>query len=157
MSVQINENWERWIFASMLTFVKAQTDALGYHAYIEGSPDRDTSRHDKYIELRIDGPFYKLQQSVIRVEVELNVEISFKVGTRIYEPNQWSGQVAKILNNYIPVMKYGDEPGDDRTVSIGCLRVDDVNNIISHKYGQIATKTRLLQGTVEAKYWINLP
>ncbi len=155
----IDSNWERWIYASIFKFLKTQLLALDstYYIYIEGT-ERDTNEHPTYLEMRLDGPFYKPFQGFYRVEVELNIEISVQLNKNLYDQNKIAGHVSRVMDNYIPIYKLGNTSMvDDASVSIGCMRVDDSAGIIAHKYGQIATKTRLLQGTVEAKYWINLP
>lgn len=149
-------DWERWIVASLFKFVKDRTDAFSppYHVFIEGT-QRKTSEHPAYLEMRIDGPSYKLWQGFTRVIVQLNIEISYQKDRKLYAQNLISGRVAGIMDNYVAVFKLGSEPGDDGS-QIGCLRVDDKIGVVAHKYGQIQPATMLLQGTIEASYWIDL-
>lgn len=153
----IDENWDRWIWASILKYVTDQVAAHDptWFVFIEGT-ERDTADKPVYVELRLDGPQYKPLQGFTRVEIELDIEVSVQFNKQLYDQNRIAGAIAAIVNNYIPVYKYGNLAGDDETVSIGCLRVDDAVGVDTHKYGQIATKTRLLQGTIQTKYWINL-
>lgn len=151
----IDENWDRWIFASVFKYIKTGLPS-DYHVYIEGT-ERSTNEHPVYLEVRIDGPFYRPHASYYRLEIELNIEISVQLGRQLYTQNVISGKVATLMENSIPVYKYGNLAGDNANDSIGCLTIDDSAGVIVHRYGQIAPKTRLLQGTVEAKYIINLP
>lgn len=154
----IDENWERWIWASV---IKWMTDHITAHnptwyVFVEGT-ERDTGDKAVFIELRLDGPQYKLRQGNTRVYVEVDTLISVQLNNKkLYTQNQLAGAVASIMDNYIPVYKLGNLAGDDGTVSIGCLRIDDTVGIDTHKFGQIGPKARILQGIVTTKYWIDL-
>lgn len=152
--MSFDQNWPRWIKSSVFKFV-SDANATGLKIFIEGT-ERKTSDLASYFELRMDGPWsQELSKDYWRLEVEVNVLCSAVLGKELYAIDRMMGEMTKILDAVIPVKKYGDDESQ-----IGCLRLktgDKYGSIESHYYGQIEPKIKLIQATVEARYWIELP
>lgn len=156
--MSFNKHWPRWIKASILKYVDTNKP-LGAFVYYEGQ-ERKTSEYSAWFEVRLDGP-HALERSKDqwRLVVLLNVLISCSVDRDLYHVDRMVGELAQVLDATIPTFKFGDGVDDNPLISLGCLnlKTDSLRDgIVIHHYGQIEPKTKLLQATVEASYWIDL-
>ena len=71
---------------------------------------------------------------------------------------QNTGMFQEAMDGPIPVYQYGNEPGDDENVLLGCLspvhgRGDAIR--VMH-FGQVDLTDRLKQSMVDARYWMEI-
>lgn len=153
-----DKNWGRWITASMLKYLDDNKPS-GAFVYYEGQP-RKTNGYDAWYEVRIDGPTAReLSKDYWRLEIEVNILCSCGVDRDLYHIDRMLGEMGALLSDAPGLFKLGDGPDDDQS-QLGCLTLnmrDSNEGIIPHKFGQIEPKTPLIQATIEAHYWINLP
>ena len=153
-----NENWPRWMELSIFKFIDDNAPDIAF-VYYEGQ-ERKTSGYSAWFEVRMDGPFAREEsKDNWFFEVEVNVLVSCEVGRDFSKASKMFGKVGSMLDASIPIFKLGDEPGDDANVKLGCLTVDtrtDKDGIIIKRFGQVEPKVKLIQGSVEVRYWLRL-
>lgn len=153
-----NENWPRWIFASVSTHFREQLDPTQTGLlFIEGQ-HRATREKKDFFEFRMDGPTLQEVSKgcwVLRIEVNILVQ-SVMTDTDYHKPHTMVGQAATAFLKSLPVYRFGkNNPPDDQTI-LGCLRL--LQNVASrdfleiNHFGQIDKKTKLVQATVEGHY-----
>lgn len=153
-----DENLPRWFEASILKWIDDNKPTNSFVFY-EGQ-ERKTSNYRAWFEVRIDGPLSReLTKDHWLHNLEVNVLCSVGIEKQFYNIVTMLGAMAKILDTPIPVFKYGNGPDDNSMTKLGCLTLDntDKRGIIIHKYGQIEPKIKLIQATVEARYYLYLP
>lgn len=149
----LNQNWNRWIFASISKHFDDRRQGL--KLFIEGQ-SRDTSKVKDFIELRVDGPQFTEVSAgywIIRVEVNILIQSTMD-DTNYHRLHSDVGIVAAAMSDIV-VFRYGNGPDDDQSV-MGCLKVrqdlGDRQHIDVFQLGQIAPDIRLEQATVEGHY-----
>ena len=157
MSDAINQNWPRWIFASISQHFE---DGKGdYPLYIEGQ-ERDTKGEDIHLELRVDGPYvYHHSKGDFTLYFEVNVLIQAKkTGINYHTLYDVIGQVVALFVN-IKVYKYGDAVGDDDSL-LGCMKLisnrEDRERIMVSHFGQLDPHVDVIQAGVEGHYDFSL-
>lgn len=151
--MSLDPTWPRLIRRAIDKHVSALISPVVL--YIEGQP-RKTNQVDAWVELRMDGPYCKeTSHAYWLVQIDVNVLCCCNVDKDIYHIDELVGKVASILNDSnIPVI-------DDAALTLGCLTVDTTrkggDGIKINHFGIIGTALpKLMQATVECKYWINL-
>lgn len=154
-----NENWPRWLSASVNKHFK-QLECTGIPVFCEGEV-RQTSDWDDFIEVRMDGPYWKedtRDDFLLQIEVNILTQHTINADKNLYEALKTDGKVASLLAT-IPVYKLGNEEDDDGS-QIGCLkwyRNPLPRDWARHsEFGQVNPKTNLRQRSVEAHYEIEL-
>lgn len=149
----INENWSRWIKASI---VKHFVDTLTATApvFVEGT-DRTTATQEDFFEVRLEGPRIKEQTKNNYVLTVLpNIAIQAKLDdVDAYKMQRLMGKVQSIFPKSLAVNRYGDGPPDDGTL-LGCL--DIIGELRSNYFGQIDNVLRIEQATIEGDFNIYL-
>ena len=148
----------RWIYASIAGHFDDNKDSR--KLFVE-SEDRDTNKNQEWLELRIDGP---LRKEVSKGCFWYNMEINILASRSMDEGNyhdvlRLMGVAEAAFVNKISVFKLGtDTTGVDDQSFIGCLvlQQDQREAVISSYFGQIDPEKRLLQGTVEGHYRMEL-
>ena len=152
----MDENWPRWIFASVSKHF--DDNKQGIPMYIEGQ-HRNTKDIKDFFELRMDGPqFTEISKNSWDIYVEINCLVQSAMDdTNYHRIHQNVGIVAAAFTN-IRIFKYGDGPGDDESL-IGCLKlIQDKrkrHRLDIFHFGQIEVSTELVQATVEGHYKMN--
>jgi hypothetical protein len=155
-----NRNWPRWLSASVNTHFTPLTELEGIDVFIEGSV-RQTADWDNFIEVRMDGPYWRettKNDFTLKIEVNILTQHTIRPNQNLYQAQITDGIVGEYLTT-IPVYKLGGEEGDDET-QVGCLTLE--SNPASrdwtkhNEFGQVETKTKLRQKSVEAHYHIEL-
>lgn len=147
----INQNWDRWVFASISQFF---TDKGILSLHIEGMKfDKQNER--TYYELRIDGPdAVQYTKNNWKLFVEINCLITTKFDdTNFHLHRKNTGIVSSFFERCIPTYKYGKESGDDDSLVGELIRKSEVN--VSH-FGQVGPRLLLQQSSVESKYEMEL-
>ena len=150
----INQNWDRWIFASLAKHFEINKAAATY-LFIEGEP-RETISQKSWIELRIDGPDWtELSSGFFRGKMEVNVLCSTIESTDTQSIRRLAGEVQSIFKSGIAVFKYGVGVGDDKSL-LGCLNLltDDRGKlgVKARYFGRVEQNTNIQQASVEAHY-----
>lgn len=153
----IDKNWARWIFASLSVHFENGRGTVPM--YVEGQ-DRNTASLNEYIELRIDGPYYKeLSKTYYQLDLECNVLCCAKRDNiDNHKIHRITGLISSLFKTDISVFKYGDGPDDNPTIFVGCLirRDEKREEIVTSHFGQIDPDIPVLQATVEAHYRMHL-
>jgi len=151
----MNENWPRWIFASVTTHFD---DNLGtYEIFYEGQKRNAENYKTDLFEVRMDGPYFlQLSPNLYDAKIEVNLLVQAAMDdVDFHKIHKMVGVAAKGFAKSIPVLQYGDGEAQ-----VGCLDLmQDRRNreylVISH-FGQIDPDKQLLQATVEGHYQIQL-
>lgn len=157
-----DENWPRWILASVSDHFATRAAALTpvVPLFIEGQTRLDREGKNLY-ELRMDGPrTMPSSGGCFTLRVEINVLIHTVLDDQEYhDHHQNIGQVQKMFENVINVYKYGDRVPDDQTY-LGCLQLQidkrSRDFLEANNFGQINEATKIQQATVEGHYEITL-
>ncbi len=148
-----NENWPRWIFASVCKHFNTLRGDLPL--FIEGQL-RETEGVKDFIELRVDGPdLTEVSKGYWRAYNEINVLVqSAQDESDFHRIHRNVGLVAQMFTN-IQVFRYGNGV-DDTSTLLGCMKL--INDFKSHEkiqiahFGKVDAATPLLQATVEGHY-----
>jgi hypothetical protein len=159
-----DQNWARWIFASLATYLKQVAVDNRLAVMVEGLDERSTEfmHASDRVEIRITGPFIReVSHDYWRLNVDANVLVTSRFDgpdakTR-YTFTQIAGIFQAAMEAAIAVYRYGNQPGDDETL-VGCLsplagRHDAVK--VFH-FGQVNSASGLRQSMVDAKYVMDL-
>jgi len=161
--VSFDANWPRWIRASVNNaFVNALSSKYSAQGqiYIEGST-RVTNVLDKWIELRLTGPYFREQSGFFRVDIDYDVLVACNTGPDAYLIDRMCGDVAAAFISSIAITKFGlDTMGVDDGSSLGCLQLDTsgtTRGVNINHFGLIQPSLTIIQASVEGRYWMNLP
>lgn len=154
----VNPNWARWAFASIATPFKKLAKDAGIPALMEGLDERTTEFMEaaNRVEIRMSGPFTKeLSKDYYELGVDINV-----LFTSRYEANGNQYDIIKIvglfheaMDNPIPILRYGDQAGDDESL-VGCLLPRDGRNdaVRVFHFGQTDQTDRQKQVMIDARH-----
>ena len=154
---QTKIHWPRWIFASASKYFEQIAQENNLHFFIEGT-ERFTSDYQKYIEFRLDGPnMVELSKDYYRLEVEINLLWSFNQDQEdFHETERIKGILIEAMTD-ICIYKYGNGASDDNSLlGVLSLKQDNRNLIRVNNFGQIRQDVKLMQGTVEGTYLMEL-
>ena len=115
----VNPNWARWAFASVATFLKQLAEDASIPALVEGLDERTTAYMEapQRVEIRMSGPFTKeLSKDYYELGVDINLLFTsrYEINANQYDIIKIVGQFHEALDGPIPMMRLGNEPGDDR-------------------------------------------
>ena len=121
----VNPNWARWAFASVATFLKQLAEDAGIPALVEGLDERTTAYMEspQRVEIRMSGPFTKeLSKDYYELGVDINLLFTsrYEINANQYDIIKIVGKFHEALDGPIPMLRLGNEPGDDRSL-VGCL------------------------------------
>lgn len=161
--MQTNPNWPRWIFASV-SYRMSQVNS-NIPLLIEGVDERTDAflKAPNKVEVRINGPFLKVQQSDVLVWTDINTLLTHHMdGTTSsrHELHRLAGLYQAALSAPIEVWNYGNELGDfdegdpDSQVFLGCLvnRRGRGDYTKFFYFGQIDETDRVTQAIIDARY-----
>jgi hypothetical protein len=162
----MNENWPRWMRASMIKWFTDIIKGKGVTCYIETNEhvDKDgnyITKQDRWAEARFNGP---ISTPITLSTSHHQVIVNFLVSTKLDQVNAYAhdatvGIVYSAYANSIPVFKYGTGKCDDKSL-LGCfqLEADDKNAIQVAHFGQLDVDVKITQSIIEAHYnmWLDL-
>lgn len=148
----INEDWTRWISASVAQHFIAALDPI--YVYLE-TTERFTDKKKEWVEVRVDGPDC---QEVSKGQFHLYIEVNLAL-VGISNPSdgqKFDRLIGKVISNFpknMPIYRYGDQAVDDGSL-VFCmtLLVDDREKIRVSRSGQVEPRTPVIQATVEGHY-----
>ena len=146
----MNENWPRWIFASMTKHFDANTGDLDM--FYEGHKRSADLFTTDLLEFRMDGPYFLLlSPNEWSVKVKVNILVQSAIDDDdFHKIHRYVGIVVKAFEPIV-LYQYGDDDAQ-----FGCLELSQSRRereflSINH-FGQIDTDKQLLQATVEGNY-----
>ncbi len=165
----INENWPRWVFAS-ITKHFAESDGIVLYSdwttassdlplIVEGIP-LDYKNWQNVAEIRLQGPeISEPSKDFFTLQCVVNILIQTVMSnTDLHLQMRSIGTIMSAFSD-IQVYRYGTGATDDQG-SLGCLHRVDIpgrdKQIVVHQFGQIASDVKLQQAAVEATYAMNL-
>jgi hypothetical protein len=156
----LDQNWARWIVASVAVYFKAIADTIPINFKISGIDECEIPNRN-YAELTVTGPFIQqLSKNFYQLTVEVNVlltNLMLETSDNGYNIQTWCGIFQKAMDGPITVYKKGNLVGDTGT-SIGCLISKQTGmdaNKIMH-FGQISKVDRVRQSMISGKFQIDL-
>lgn len=153
----MNENWARWIFASVSKYFETACTGVATKFYVEGEERLIKDTEDTTIEIRVDGPdITDMGGGQYRLYVEVNVLVGIKKSLDSHAIYRIIGPVQVAMASNIKVYKYGpDTEGVDTSALLGCLQLLQGMNkekIKTSVFGQIEKSTFVEQATVEGHF-----
>ena len=151
-----NENWTRWIFASVANHVKVLAATENLPMIVNGldAPDATYMKAAHRAETRITGPSsQELSHNWFRLEVDVGILFSSRLGVDRYAVLKHIGAFQSSMDSNIPVYKYGGEVGDDDSL-LGCLtpRTGLNNAVRVLHFGQPSPNEEFNQSLVDVRY-----
>lgn len=160
---QYDQNWPRWVQASIAVYFKDIADDNNFKSLVEGLDERTTEFQEssERLEIRVNGPFIVEQShNYWHFEVDVNILIFSHMGGQL--PNAYSGTMiagymAQGASEPIPVFKYGNGLEDDQSL-IGCLtlRRGSKESVKVFHFGEINREDRLRQFGVDVNLEMNI-
>lgn len=154
MAVTGNENWDRWIFATM-AFNFNEQFKNDFEIFIEGT-HRGLPGNTELLEFRMNGPQRRQpSRGYFWLTVQINILIrSYMDDNDFHKIQRNVGKVVNWLANNHCIFRYGDGVDDDQTL-LGTLhhknRAKSDKVQVNH-FGQIDPKFRIEEATVEAEF-----
>lgn len=150
--MSINKDWDRWIKASVNTYLYNQIKLLIPTTVPIFLEDGDRKGAQDWVEIRMDGPLYEpLGSKEWRLTIEINILVTSLINEEpIYRIRGITGSILQILSgNDIPVIQYPEDPNG----AVGCLQTKD---IATHYYEHADADTPMRQATIDCFAEINL-
>jgi len=128
--------------------------------FIEGQ-HRNTRLLKDFFEMRTDGPTLReVSKGCYILGLEINILVQSAMNdTNYHTIHQNVGVAAAAFEKGIPVYKKGSGPDDDQSF-VGCLQLlqsrESRDYVEINHFGQIDTKTNLMQASVEGHYEMTL-
>jgi len=149
----MNENWTRWIFASMTKYI---SEHLTTASVIEGQIKSALLDESDHIEIRLDGPIYSNpSKGSWEAYVEINLLIQSVINeTDLHNLERIIGECTIALATIIPIYKYGNGVEDDGSL-LGCMKLFSNRkgeDVIVSRFGQLRSSIKLIQAMVECHY-----
>jgi hypothetical protein len=163
MSALINENWARWVFATMsgdfVNAMAADTD-VDFELFIEGT-HKGLPTETELLEFRMDGPQTRQpSRGCFVLEFEINILVrSYMDDVDFHKMRRSCGKVATFLQKNHCIYRYGDGPDDDDESLLGTLQLKNRRSdehVRINNFGQIDANVRIEEATVEALFEIHL-
>ena len=139
----MNENWPRWIIASVNDHFDSVADLVTGEVAGELN-DNET------VEVRVNGPYIdELSKDDFKITATVNVVIQSVMSDLEYHNIHRKVGKVLVLFTAITVKKFGDGVDDDQT-ELGCFRKP--RSIQVNYFGEIEPQLRLEQASVSAEY-----
>lgn len=153
----MNENWPRWIFASLSKWFESQRASIPF--FVEGE-DKSKQVNENYFEFRMNGPTTTEKSAGWwKLEVVVNVLIVAKqTKTNFHTVHNLVGVAGKAFAKCIPIYKYGANVGVDDSSFLGVMVLKEFQGEaiqITH-LGQVSPDTKEMQSMVQGYYCMNL-
>jgi hypothetical protein len=150
--------WTRWIFSSIVKYIKTVSDENNLPLLVEGVEDRLTSkiRTTTHAEVRVNGPQLKeISAGYWRLYVSVNILIQdyMDASHNAYDLFRNCGAFAEALLTPIQITKCG-EGGDEDGDPVGCLtlRPELSQSVAVDHFGQLKENVRLRQSNVRGEF-----
>lgn len=155
----MNQNWARWIFASVSYFFDRQRGSLDM--FVEGTDKMGRRQEKDYLEFRLNGPYgTEIARAQWKLVFDVNILVcSIRDQKDIHRIYRNAGIVTSMFKGEIPIYKMGDGSEDNNSVLLGCAVLETegrAGGIYVDHYGQLDPALPVLQATVEAGYKIYL-
>jgi hypothetical protein len=157
-----NPNWARWTFASVATLLKKIAAEAKIAAIVEGLDERTTAFMEaaERVEIRMSGPFTRKLSPhyyVLNVDINLLFTSRYEVDGNQYDILDAVGVFHEALDSPVPILRYGDQPGDDQSL-VGCLlpRRDRNDAVRVFHFGQTDQTNRQKQVMIDARFYVYL-
>ena len=160
-----NQNWPRYIYASVATYLKAIAADNSVPALVEGLDERTDTYMESTdrVEIRVNGPYsQELSHNYFRLWVDVNVLLTSRMDASKngYQIQRIAGIFLSAMDQPIPIWNYGDQAGDfdpddpETQIHLGCLspRPATSESIKVLHFGQVDKTDRVKQSIVDARY-----
>jgi hypothetical protein len=149
MTSVVNENWERWIIASLSKYLSENITNFA----LENEDQEENSDKDNRVELLLEGPVITERHNEWHFGYNILLKCSvFKDDRDIHKLPKLTGAVSKLLLPGIEIKKW--EVGEEAPDTLGCL--SRVEKIRITQLGSPKNKTSKFEALVEAPYEILL-
>jgi len=124
--------------------------------FIEGG-SRDTNKDKDFLELRVDGPWFRQRgtNNCWVVECYINILIEAMAEEKdLYKNHRYVGQVCTAFQSFIPILRIGGTGANFDGTQVDCMKLEVTRNVslqVFH-YGQLDARSRVLQSTVAGTY-----
>jgi hypothetical protein len=148
----INQNWTRWIFASLTKHFDSKKQTVAF--YIEGDEQVYSEKKD-YFEFRINGPdVWEQSKNTFKIEVTVNILVVHKLGQGNLHTLQRSIGIAQAaFEKNISIMKFGNGVDDNPLIRFGCMTLNnDRESLTVAQLGQVNPEVKELQAMVQGTY-----
>jgi hypothetical protein len=150
----MNENWPRWIFASVSKHFSLNVGDLPI--FYEGHKRSAEFLESDLIEFRMDGPYFLLvSRGLWTATIEVNILLQTSIDDNdFHKIHRNVGIVAKAFTDII-IYRYGEGIDDDDSYlsCLGLMQSDRKRELLSiNHFGQIDPSKQLMQATVEGHY-----
>ena len=164
----MEQNWTRWIFASLASYLKQTITAQNWPVLVDQLDDRTDAfmQASDRAEIRITGPFFKQPSNGYWLGyTDANVLLTSRFEGALknaYSMLTISGALEAAMDKPIPVFNYGGQSGDyvpggsAKPTWIGALIPRLGQSVRVLNFGQISVTDREKQTEVEARYMIEL-
>lgn len=154
MSIVANQNWPRWVNASVTKWFKGIYGESLY-SFAEGE-DRTTEGKQTYCEIRMNGPSCNLlSPNLFKLTIMIDVlVVAIRDPQNMYSMDIAIGIALQAFTNAIPIYKYGSGSGDDGT-ELCCMKLTpDVgkDRVEITRFGQSNPAIRLQESTIQTSY-----
>jgi hypothetical protein len=163
-------DWDRWILASLATYLKSVAGGCTLPVLVEGLDERTPAfmQATDRAEIKITGPSSQQPSNdYFRLFVEVSVLLTSRYDgptKNAYSIAEYAGAFHEAMNVPIGVWNFGGQPGDyvagqpETLTFLGCLtqRPGRGDNVRVEHYGQIDKTSKIKQTLVEARYMIEL-
>lgn len=154
----MNENWQRWIYASIAKHFADIFTAKKLSFLVESAP-QTSDKFTDWAEIRMTGPDWI--GGTNGEWIAERVEISILVQSKLSQKNSYILQtnIGIVCNAYsvsIPVFRLGDGQEDDEAY-LTCLQLKAKGRdaVKVNQLGKVSASTQLLRATVDADYFGN--
>ena len=156
-----NEDWPRYVFASLADYLKTVAQGESLKVLVEGLDERTDAimQATDRAEIRITGPVVREPSHGFYI---LYVDVSVLL-VSLYQNNAYgmlcyAGAFYDALRDAIPVWNYGNLPGDypDNSVQLGCLILRPGSSVDVIHRGQIDPVQKVRMSEVNAKCMLEI-
>ena len=158
-----NQNWTRWIFASIAKTLKAVATTNSIPVIVEGVDDETDAFTEAtdHVEIRISGPFTKEMSGEYRIQMDINVILTSRFDGA--QKNRHAiltnaGLFHEAMDQAILIYKFGNTPADDDSY-LGCLvpRSGKNDTLRVIHFGKVDPTDKMKQSVVDGRYEMYLP
>lgn len=162
MGALVNENWARWVFATMSGDFYNALDAdpdIDFEIFIEGT-HKGLPTEKELLEFRVDGPQTRQpSRGCFVLEFEINILVrSYMDDDDFHKMRKACGKVVAFLGKNHCIYRYGDGPNDDDSL-LGTLQLKNRRKnepVRVNNFGQTDPQYRIEEATVAALFEIHL-
>ncbi len=153
----VDQNWARWMFASIAKTLNAVADANNIVSIVEGTDDETDAFTEAtdHVEIRISGPFTKEMSGEYHIQMDVNIILTsrFDGQKNRHAILTNAGLFHSAMDQPLKVYKYGGGAEDDDSY-LGCLvpRSGKNDTIRVIHFGKVDPTDKIRQSVVDARY-----